>query len=122
MGLGSTAKKLQQLADIAEKLYAKVNEILDRLADLHERMEETGDRVDRIDRELAEQRAIVEALAEREGVDVDAVLDEVDHDPERSETGSGAGPDASVDRGDDAGSTSGGADPADPDSAEASPE
>lgn len=78
MGLGSTAKKLQTVADMAEKLYAKVNEIRQEVESVQESVEETESRVEALEGDIAQQRALVEALADAQGVDVDAVLDEVD--------------------------------------------
>ncbi|MFC6786112.1 DUF5798 family protein [Halobaculum halobium] len=77
MGFGSTAKKLQTVADLAEKLYAKVNEIRERVEAMQGAVQTTEERVKTLERDLAEQRAIVEAIAEAQDVDVDAVLTEV---------------------------------------------
>ncbi len=74
MGLGSTAKKLQQTVDIAEDLYGKVNDLRDRIGGLEETVADTNENVAALDAELAEQRALVEALADEQGVDVDAVV------------------------------------------------
>ncbi len=41
MGLGSTAKKIQKVADIAEDLYKKVNELKTQLEDLRSTVDET---------------------------------------------------------------------------------
>ena len=76
MGLGSTAKKLQKVAEIADELYTKVNELKTQLQELRQTVEETEDRVDDMDRELAEQRALIEALAEAQDLDPDAVIAE----------------------------------------------
>jgi DNA anti-recombination protein RmuC len=76
MGLGSTARKLQTVADTAEKLYARVNDVRERLVETQETVVESAERLDRIEAELAEQRAIVEAVAEAEGIDLDAVAAE----------------------------------------------
>jgi septal ring factor EnvC (AmiA/AmiB activator) len=73
MGLGSTAKKLQTVADRAEQLYAQVKDVSERLMGVEESTTETVQRVRTLERELAEQRALVEAIAEEQGVDVDAV-------------------------------------------------
>jgi septal ring factor EnvC (AmiA/AmiB activator) len=75
MGLGGTAKKLQKVVDAAEQLYSKMNEVIGEIGDLREQLEATSEQVDRMERELAEQRALVEALAEQEGVDAEAALD-----------------------------------------------
>ncbi|MDT3436495.1 DUF5798 family protein [Haloarcula sp. 1CSR25-25] len=77
MGLGSTAKKIQKVADIAEDLYKKVNELKTQLEDLRSTVDETNARVDGMEQELAEQRALIEALAEDRGVDTESVVAEV---------------------------------------------
>jgi septal ring factor EnvC (AmiA/AmiB activator) len=77
MGLGSTAKKLQQIADMAEDVYARLNQLREQVNQTRATVDETKARVDDMDRELAEQRALVEALAEKQGVDVEAVAAEV---------------------------------------------
>ena len=81
MGLGNTAKRLQKVVDAAEQLYAKMNEIIGELKSLQSEVERTSQQVDRMERDLAEQRALVEAVAEREGVDVESVLAEVEEEP-----------------------------------------
>ena len=85
MGFGSTAKKLQKVADLADDLYTKVSELKTQLQALQGTVEETNDRVDSLDRELAEQRALVEAIADEQGIDVDAVLDSMPAPSEQSE-------------------------------------
>lgn len=92
MGLGSTAKKLQKVADIADELYTKVNEQKQQLQALRDTVEETNDHVSDIDRELAQQRALLEALADQQGLDADAILTEaVIEDAEATAGASGAG-------------------------------
>ncbi len=76
MGLGSTAKKLQKLSDVAEKLYSRMNDLRQQVEQTRGTVEETGDRVGELDRRVREQRAIVEALAEEQGIDTDAVVAE----------------------------------------------
>jgi peptidoglycan hydrolase CwlO-like protein len=73
MGLGSTAKKLQQIADMAEDVYARLNQLREQVNETRATVDETKARVDDMDRELAEQRALVEAIAEKQGVDVEAI-------------------------------------------------
>ena len=85
MGLGGTAKKLQKVMDAAEQLYSKMNEVIERLNTLEEEVEHTSTQVDHLDRDLAEQRALVEALAEQNGLDVENVLDNADLPAEPSE-------------------------------------
>jgi len=74
MGLGSTAKKLQKVASIAEETYKRMNELREQLQQLRAEVEETSQQVDVIEHDLAEQRALLEAMAEREGIDVDRVI------------------------------------------------
>lgn len=83
MGLGNTAKKIQTVADRAEQLYVQVKDVSERLVGVEKSTTETVQRVRTLERELAEQRALVEAIAEEQGVDVaavetDAVIEEVD--------------------------------------------
>ncbi|PSP86614.1 hypothetical protein BRC83_00105 [Halobacteriales archaeon QS_1_68_17] len=92
MGFGSTAKKLQKVADAAEDLYAKMNDVRQQLVELRETVETTSDQVESLERDLAEQRAIVEALAAEQGVEVDSVLtdaaiEEVDGDAPGTQSG-----------------------------------
>ncbi len=74
MGLGSTAKKIQTVAETAEKLYAKLNELREQVRDMRETLETTNQRVERLETENAHQRALIEALAREQGIDVDEVL------------------------------------------------
>lgn len=77
MGLGGTAKKLQKVASMAEELYAKLNDLREQLAELRETVERTNSNVKRLQDELAENRALLEALADEQGVDVNAVTSDV---------------------------------------------
>jgi chromosome segregation ATPase len=74
MGLGNTAKKLQTLADTAEKLYSRVTEIREQVIATQETVKATSERMDRVEAELAEQRAILDELADKEGIDVESVI------------------------------------------------
>jgi archaellum component FlaC len=76
MGLGGTAKKLQKVTDMAEDVYSRLNDLREQIVEMRETTQETSDRVDRLERETAEVRALVEALAEQEGVDVERVTAE----------------------------------------------
>jgi DNA anti-recombination protein RmuC len=78
MGLGGTAKKLQKVMDAAEQLYSKMNEIIGELKDLQGEVESTSEQVDRIERDLARQRAVLEAIANQQGIDVAQVIDDAD--------------------------------------------
>ena len=76
MGLGNTAKKLQRVAEMAEKLYTKLDELRTQVNEVREDVERTSHTVEGIERELDEQRAIVDALAREQDIDVDALLAE----------------------------------------------
>jgi peptidoglycan hydrolase CwlO-like protein len=77
MGLGSTAKKLQQVTDMAEDVYGRLNQLREQVHEMQQTTVETRDQVDDLTREVAEQRAIIEALAEKEDIDVAAVTADV---------------------------------------------
>lgn len=79
MGLGSTAKKLQKVADIAEKLFKRINQMRKEIAALQKSVDGTETDTAELRRELAETRAIVEAVADAEGIDTDDVLDGVEY-------------------------------------------
>ena len=61
---------------MAEDVYARLNDLREQIVEMRETTKETSDRVDRLERETAEVRALVEALAEQEGVDVERVTAE----------------------------------------------
>jgi chromosome segregation ATPase len=73
MGFGSTAKKIQKLADTAEKLYSKLNELREQVAEMREQLDLTSERVERLERENAQQRALIEAIAEDRGIAPDEI-------------------------------------------------
>jgi len=83
MGLASTASTISKLSDLAEKLYKRVETIRKQLTELRDTVGETNDRVTALERELEEQRALLEAVAAAQDVDVADAL------AERTETGSG---------------------------------
>ncbi|MFB6297389.1 MAG: DUF5798 family protein [Salinirussus sp.] len=91
MGLGDTAKKLQTVIDAAEKLYSRMNEVIERLSTLREEVETTSHQIDALERELAEQRVLVEAIADCEGIDVEAVLENADLPEVDATTDTGSG-------------------------------
>ncbi|WP_135662097.1 DUF5798 family protein [Halorhabdus rudnickae] len=74
MGFGDTAKKLQKVTSAAEDLYEKMNQLRGQVQSLREEVETTSEQVDEIERDLAEQRALLEALATEQGIDVEAVV------------------------------------------------
>lgn len=95
MGLGGTAKKLQKVTNAAEELYTKMNEVIGQLKELQGEVERTSEQVDRIEYDVAEQRAILEAIAEAEDLDVDGILADAELPPE-PETAESDGEDPEV--------------------------
>lgn len=77
MGLGSTAKKVQRIADIAENVYSRMNDLVDRVIAMEESVEETNDRVRALEREVRAQRTLLEAVADAEGVEIPEAAAEV---------------------------------------------
>jgi len=111
MGLGSTAKKVQKLADLAEKMYKRINHMVEQLQELRETVDETGRRVEAIEQELEQHRVLLDAIAEEHDIDVDsAVADAVIQDAEGNDLIADAGGDADTDTG---GEQSGDADSSD---------
>ncbi|WP_246983346.1 DUF5798 family protein [Halorientalis marina] len=107
VGLGNTKQKIQTMIDQAEKAYTKMNEVRDDVDELRNRVEHTSDQVDAVSHELAEQRAVIEALAEKEGIDVDqAIADAVIDDAESSGEGGQSGAEGSADAATDETATS----------------
>lgn len=91
MGLGSTAKKLQRVADMAEDLVGRLNELRERVIQMEETVDETNERMADLERTHAEQRALLEAMAEQQNIQVEEVIANVemstsdDGDPEHVE-------------------------------------
>jgi hypothetical protein len=106
MGLGSTAKKLQDLADAAEKLFRQLHDLRERVSGLEETLQTTSEQVGELDREQRRQRALLEAVAEEQGVDVDVVIAEVD-DVASDEESAAASADGTADDGPTDGSSGG---------------
>lgn len=77
MGLGGATKKLQKVADMGDELYGKINELRQQITEMRETVQDTNGRVDAVENRLDQQGAILEALAEKEGIDVDELLTEV---------------------------------------------
>ena len=76
MGLGSTAKKIQGLSDRAEAMYKQVQQLQQRIIGLEEELDDTHDTVKRMDHQLTEQRALLLAMAEEQGIDGEEILAE----------------------------------------------
>ena len=80
MGLGGTAKKLQRVVDMAEELYERLNYLREQLTELQAGVERTGTQVEHLQREQAVNRALLERLAEQQGIDVDEVLETISNE------------------------------------------
>lgn len=77
MGLGGATRKLQKVADMGEELYSRINELREQTLEMRETVTETNRRVAALEHRMDGQAAILEALAEKEGIDVDELLTEV---------------------------------------------
>jgi len=89
MGLGGTARKIQALAEKAEETYERLNELMREVKSTQATVDGTARRVERLEVELAEQRALLEAVARELDVDLDAVSAEA-HIQEAERPGPGA--------------------------------
>src|SRR6056297_4142846 len=78
MGLGSTAKKIQTVADTAEKMYRRLNALRKEVESTKRTVEDTGGKVETLETEIAEQRVILEAIGEELDIDIEAAVDDAD--------------------------------------------
>jgi len=78
MDIAGTKKKIQRATTVAEESYKKMNEMLERMQEMEEDLQTTSTQVDHIEYELAEQRALLEAVAREQGLDVDDVLSDAE--------------------------------------------
>ncbi|WP_247009610.1 DUF5798 family protein [Halorientalis litorea] len=76
VGLGDTKKKIQKMIDAAEDLYGKMNQLRAEVDQLRQTVESTSETVDGMEHELAEQRALLDALAADADIDTERVLAE----------------------------------------------
>jgi TolA-binding protein len=76
MGFGSATKKISKVADMAEEVYKRLNELREQVQEMRETVQSTSDRVERLERTVEGQTVVIEALAEQSGVDVDQVYAE----------------------------------------------
>lgn len=67
--IGGATQKIQTVIELAESVYEGVNQLRNQVEELRETVEDTHDRVESIDAELADQRALLEALADESGID-----------------------------------------------------
>lgn len=82
MGLGSTAKKVQKLADRADDLYQRMQALHEQVRETRETVDDTNERITRLEAEMAAQREVLAALAEEEGIDVEALGDAAETETE----------------------------------------
>ncbi|MFC6732196.1 MULTISPECIES: DUF5798 family protein [unclassified Haladaptatus] len=94
MGLGGTAKKLQKVADTAEELYRRLNELREQIQALRAQVETTGEKVDSMEATIERQQVILAALAEKQGLDVDELLAEAAVEEEEKTVAESAASDA----------------------------
>ena len=71
--LGNAGQKISRMVELAETLYEKVVELREEVQALRETTRETRDRVAHLEEEVAGQRALLEAIAAAEDIDVEAV-------------------------------------------------
>lgn len=71
--LGNAGQKITRIVDLAEELYERVVELREQVNELRETSRDTHERVVALENEVASQRELLEALAEAEGLDVEAV-------------------------------------------------
>jgi len=69
MGFGSTAKKIQKVADTAEDVYQRLTALREEVEATRETVEATAERTERLEAEVAEQRAMMDRLLEANGLD-----------------------------------------------------
>ena len=74
MDITGTKNKIQRLSKIVEQSYKKINEMLERMQTLQEDLETTSEQVDEMETELARQRALLDAIAEQQGLDPEEVI------------------------------------------------
>jgi uncharacterized coiled-coil DUF342 family protein len=71
--LGKAGQKISRIVELAEELYERVVELREQVGELRETTRETRDQVAELEAELATQRALLEALAEAQGLDVESI-------------------------------------------------
>jgi len=78
MDITGTKKKIERAIKVAEQSYRKMNELLERVQEMEQALETTSRQVDDMEREMAEQRALLDAIATEQGLDAESVVDEAD--------------------------------------------
>jgi predicted Rossmann fold nucleotide-binding protein DprA/Smf involved in DNA uptake len=95
MGLASATRKIQQVADTAEKLYEKLNELRVQVQAMRTDVTETRTRVESVEHQVERQAVLLDALAQKQGIDVDqlyaeAAIEEAETDTQMDSTAKGA--------------------------------
>jgi len=78
MDIAGTKKKIQRATKVAEASYKKMNEMLERTQEIETDLQNTSEQVDCMEYELAEQRVLLEAIAEEQGLDVETLLEDAE--------------------------------------------
>ena len=78
MDIAGTKRKIQRATKVAEESYKKMNEMLERMQEMENELQTTSHQVDHMEYELAEQRALLEAMVEQHGLGIEEVLDTAD--------------------------------------------
>jgi DNA anti-recombination protein RmuC len=78
MDISGTKKRIQRLIKVAEESYKKISKLMEQMERLQKDLETTSEQVDHIEYELAEQRVLLEAIAEDRDIDVETLLAEAD--------------------------------------------
>lgn len=76
MALGGATKKLQQIVDMAEETYKRLNDVREQIERMRRTVIDTNRRVRELERTVDDQRALIEALAHDADVDVERILAE----------------------------------------------
>lgn len=82
MDIAGTKQKVQRMVKVAEETYKKINQVIEQVEALQEDLSTTSKQVDHIEYELVEQRALIDALAREQGLDIEEILEEIEY-PER---------------------------------------
>jgi predicted nuclease with TOPRIM domain len=73
MALGKTAKRLKTLAEKVETIYERLQQMHERVAGLDDRIQRIDERMETLETRSAEQRAVLDAVAEELDIDPEAV-------------------------------------------------
>lgn len=97
MALTDTAKRVQKIVEVAEELYERVVELREHVIEIRKKLNTTADTVDGLDRDVAENRALIEAIAAEQGLDPDAIIAEASIEDVEASESSAEGEDTTAD-------------------------